>query len=136
MKTLYTVTATTTGGHDRNVRTDDGVLDLELNKGEEKTIAEQLFAAGYSASFFNALQEVAKEHKVAMEDASVTASVDLGETEEGDREMSVNLDVYIPGVDIETGEEMINEAHEICTYSWATRDNIDITLNLMLDEDE
>ncbi|UZH54404.1 organic hydroperoxide resistance protein [Salinimicrobium tongyeongense] len=143
MKTLYTGVATTTGGREGNVRSDDGILDLDLSmpkamggKGAEKTNPEQLFAAGYSACYGSALQVVAKKHKVDLGDFSVTASVELGTTEEGDLQLSVVLDSYIPGVDVETGEKLVNEAHEICPYSRATRDNIDVTLNLMLDEDE
>lgn len=143
MKTLYSGIATTTGGREGNVRSDDGVLDLDLSmpksmggKGEEKTNPEQLFAAGYSACYGSSLQVVAKKHKVDLGDFSVTATVDLGTTAEGDSELSVVLDSYIPGVDVETGEKLVNEAHEICPYSRATRDNIDVTLNLMLDDEE
>ena len=143
MKTLYTGVATTTGGREGSVKSDDGVLDLDLSmpksmggKGEEKTNPEQLFAAGYSACYGSALQVVAKKHKVDLGDFSVTASVDLGQTEEGDLQLSVILDSYIPGVDVETGEKLVNEAHEICPYSRATRDNVDVTLNLMLDDEE
>lgn len=143
MKTLYTGVATTTGGREGNVKSDDGVLDLDLSlpksmggKGLEKTNPEQLFAAGYSACYGSALQVVAKKHKVDLGDFSVTASVDIGQTEEGDLQLAVILDSYIPGVDVETGEKLVNEAHEICPYSRATRDNIDVTLNLMLDDEE
>ncbi len=143
MKTLYTGTATTTGGREGNVKTDDGILDLDLSmpksmggKGEKKTNPEQLFAAGYSACYGSALQVLAKKHKVDLGDFSVTATVKLGNTTEGDLQLSVILDSYIPGVDVETGEMLVNEAHEICPYSRATRDNIDVTLNLMLDEEE
>jgi organic hydroperoxide reductase OsmC/OhrA len=38
-------------------------------------------------------------------------------------------------VDVETAEELVNNAHETCPYSIATIDNIDVTLNLMLDEE-
>lgn len=143
MKTLYTGVATTTGGREGSVRSDDGILDLELSKpksmggkGEEKTNPEQLFAAAYSACYGSALQAIAKKHKVNLGDFSVTASVELGTTEEGDLQLSVILDSYIPGVDVETGEKLVNEAHEICPYSRATMDNIDVTLNLMLDEED
>ncbi len=143
MKTLYTATTTTTGGREGHVTSDDGILDLELSvpksmggKGEDHTNPEQLFAAGYSACYGTALQEVAKKHKVDLGDFSVTATVELGTTEEKELQLAVILDSYIPGVDVETGEMLVNEAHEICPYSRATRDNIDVTLNLMLDEDE
>ncbi|WP_029037946.1 organic hydroperoxide resistance protein [Salinimicrobium xinjiangense] len=142
MKTLYTGIATTTGGREGHVSTDDGIIDMDLSmpksmggKGEDKTNPEQLFAAGYSACYGSALQVVAKKHKVDLGDFNVTASVEIGKTEEGDLQLAVILDSYIPGVDVETGEKLVNEAHEICPYSRATRDNVDVTLNLMLDEE-
>ena len=135
MKTLYKGIATTTGGREGYVRSDDGILDLDLSmpksmggKGERHTNPEQLFAA--------ALQEVAAKHKVELGDFSVTANVELLKSEEGELDLSVVLDAYIPGVDLETGEKLVNEAHEICPYSRATRDNIDVTLNLLLDEED
>ena len=143
MKTLYTASATTAGGRSGRVKSDDGVLDLDLSlpkemggEGGKKTNPEQLFAAGYSACYGSALQAVAKERKVDLGDFTVTAEVSIGKTEEDDFQLSVVLDTYIPGVDVETGEELVNAAHEVCPYSRATRDNIDVTLNLMLDEDE
>ena len=64
----------------------------------------------------------------------MTATVSIGKTEEGDLQLAVILDSYLPGVDVETGENLVNKAHEVCPYSRATRDNIDVTLNLLLEE--
>lgn len=143
MKTLYAASATTMGGRSGHVKSDDGVLDLELSvpkemggQGGQKTNPEQLFAAGYSACYGSALQAVAQKRKVDLGDFSVTAEVSIGKTEENDFQLSVILDTYIPGIDVETGESLVNEAHEVCPYSRATRDNIDVTLNLMLDDEE
>ena len=96
---------------------------------------EQLFGAAYSACYGAALEAAAKNHNSNLGEYSVTATVKLGKTEEDDLQLSVILDAYIPGVDVETGEKLVNEAHEICPYSRATRDNIDVTLNLLLEED-
>lgn len=141
MKTLYKASATTTGGRSGHVKSDDGLLDFDLSvpksmggQGGEKTNPEQLFAAGYSACYGSALQAVAKERNVDLGDFSVTAEVSIGKTEEGNFQLSVTLDSYIPTVDVETGESLVNEAHEVCPYSRATRDNIDVTLNLLLDD--
>jgi organic hydroperoxide reductase OsmC/OhrA len=61
--------------------------------------------------------------------------VSIGKVEDGNLQISVILDCYLPGVeDIKTGETLVNEAHEVCPYSRATRDNIDVTLNLLRDE--
>lgn len=143
MKTLYTATVTTTGGREGSVKSDDGILDFGLSvpkglggKGGDSTNPEQLFAAGYAACYGSALETVAEKSGVDIGDYSVTASVDIGKNEDGDFELAVTLDAYLPGVDTNTGENLVNEAHEVCPYSRATRDNIDVTLNLLLDEEE
>lgn len=142
MKTLMTTSATAKGGRNGHVKTDDGLLDFELSvpksmggDGGDNPNPEQFFAAGYSACYGSALQAVAQKNKVKLGDFSVTAEVSLGKDEDDQFLLSVVLDSYLPGVDKEMGETLINEAHEICPYSRATRDNIDVTLNLLLDEE-
>ncbi|MCM5664410.1 organic hydroperoxide resistance protein [Galbibacter mesophilus] len=141
MKAVYKASATTTGGRAGHVKSEDGVIDMKLElpkelggKGGKFTNPEQLFAAGYSACFGSALQHVAKEQKVDLsDDFDVKATVKIGEHPElGGFLLEVVLDITLPGVDEETGEELINSAHEICPYSRATQDNIDVTLNLMV----
>ena len=140
-ETLYTTSATTAGGRTGKAATNDGkvILDLSLPKelggeGGAGTDPEQLFAMGYSACYGSALQHVAAQKKVDLGEFTVSAEVTLGKSEEGDFELAVVLDTYIPGIEVELGEELINEAHEVCPYSRATEDNIDVTLNLLLDE--
>ena len=141
METLYQASATATGGRAGHVKSDDGLLDMKLElprelggKGGDYTNPEQLFAAGYSACFGSALEAVAKKHKVKVEEIEVTATIGIGEhPEEGGFLLNAVLDVYLPGVDMETAETLVEEAHELCPYSRATRDNIDVTLNLLED---
>lgn len=142
MKTLLTTSATTKGGRNGHVKSEDGLLDFDLavpksmgGEGGNKPNPEQFFAAGYSACYGSALQAVAQKHKADLGDFSVTAEVSLGKDEDDHFQLSVVLDSYLPGVDKEMGEKLINEAHEICPYSRATRDNIDVTLNLLMDEE-
>jgi len=66
----------------------------------------------------------------------VTATVKIGKNEDDMFQLAVILDSYLPTVDTETGEMLVNEAHEVCPYSRATQDNIDVTLNLLLDSDD
>tara|TARA_R110002012_G_scaffold222593_2_gene394441 strand:- start:1375 stop:1809 length:435 start_codon:yes stop_codon:yes gene_type:complete len=144
MKNLYKTTVTTKGARKGHAKSDDGILDVKLSmpksmggEGGNYTNPEQLFGAGYSACFGGALQLAAKNHGIDIdENGSVSAVVKLGLTDEEENlQLSVVLDCYLPGVDVETGEKIVNEAHEICPYSRATRDNIDVTLNLLVDED-
>ncbi len=142
MKTLYSAKVTTEGGRKGRTISDDGILDLQLSmpkslggEGGDYTNPEQLFAAGYSACFGSALEMIAKSSNVDLGDYSVTVTIDLGQNEDKELDLSAVLDIYIPDIDVETGEDLINEAHEVCPYSRATRDNIDVTLNLLIDED-
>lgn len=143
MKNLYKTTVTTKGARKGHAKSDDGILDVKLSmpkslggEGGDYTNPEQLFAAGYSACFGSALQQVAKKHNIELgDDLSVSAVVKLGMTEEENLQLSVVLDCFLPDVDVETGEKLVNEAHVVCPYSRATRDNIDVTLNLLVDED-
>lgn len=142
MKILYEASATAVGGRKGQVSTDDGKLDLELSvpkglggDGGKGTNPEQLFGSAYAACFGGALQMVAESKQVKMsDDTSVTANIELGKTKDGDLQLRATLDCYLPGVDLETGEELVNMAHEVCPYSRATRDNVTVTLNLLLDD--
>lgn len=79
MTTLYTTKATALAGRNGQVKTEDGLLDVALAYPKEMggagnaTNPEQLFAAGYSACFSNAILHVAREAKVALQQAPVTA---------------------------------------------------------------
>ena len=141
MKTLYEATSTAMGGRAGHVTTEDGKLDLNLSipksmggDGGDGVNPEQLFGSAYAACFGGAVQLMAKKKRIELSnDFSVTATIGFCEDEDG-AFLEATLDCYIPGVDIETGESLINKAHEICPFSKATRDNITVNLNLLLDE--
>ncbi|WP_396592041.1 organic hydroperoxide resistance protein [Allomuricauda sp. R78024] len=140
MKTIFESKATNTGGRSGHVQSEDGVLDFDISMPNSKgkpnaksTNPEELFAAAYSSCFAGALQVVAKEHQVDdLGDFSVTATISFN-TEEDGAFLEATLDSYLPTVDKETGENLINAAHDICPYSKATRDNITVHLNLLMD---
>ena len=137
MDVLYTARATARGGRTGEVVSDDGVLDLELAypkelggpEGNDKTNPEQLFAAGYSACFLNALKRVAREQGLDVEGAEMTAEVGLGMagTLFG---LTVNLIGRLPTLDAAQGAALMEAAHHVCPYSNATRGNIEVTLSV------
>ncbi len=136
MDVLYTARATARGGREGEVVSDDGVLDLELaypkdlgGPGGDKTNPEQLFAAGYSACFLNALKRVAGQQKVDVKDAEMTAEVGLG-TEGEAFKLAVTLVGSLPGLPADQAQQLMEAAHQVCPYSNATRGNIDVTLAL------
>src|SRR5262252_350535 len=134
-KRLYTATATATGGRDGRAKSDDGVLDLALvppkalgGKGGTGTNPEQLFAAGYAACFESALRVVARIQKKPLKDATITARVTIGKTDDGGFGLSAELHGHLEGVSAEETRALMEAAHQVCPYSKATRGNIQVTL--------
>lgn len=137
MKTLYTTNVTVTGGRNGKVKSDNGVLDLEVKMpkalggaNDDFVNPEMLFAAGYAACFDSALNVVIKQSKTKTGETSVTAKVSIGQLENMGFGLAVELDVNIPGIDQSEAESLVNKAHEICPYSNATRGNIEVKLNV------
>ncbi len=137
MKTMYTASATTSGARDGHVQSSDGVLDLELSSPREMggksgsgTNPEQLFAAGYSACFEGALRWVAGRQNKDIGDVSITANVDIGKTEDGGFGLAVELIGHLPDLPREEAESLMEEAHQACPYSKATRGNINVKLTV------
>ncbi|MBO1909154.1 organic hydroperoxide resistance protein [Microvirga sp. 3-52] len=132
-KVLYTGKTHTTGGRDGFARSDDAQLDVKLSPpGTVKlgTNPEQLFAAGWSACFIGAMGLAAGRRKLRLPaDTAVDAEVDLGTTD-GAYFLQARLNVSLPGLDKELARELIEEAHQTCPYSKATRGNINVELYL------
>jgi len=42
----------------------------------------------------------------------------------------VEMVVNVPGLDREQAERLVQEAHQVCPYSNATRNNIDVKLSV------
>ncbi len=136
---IYTAHATTTGGRNGHVETSDGLIKADLSVPKDiggpgkpgTTNPEQFFAAGYSACFGGAVDYAAKLEKVKAGDVTVTADVTLHATDAGFH-LSVNLKTHIEGVDHATAKRLADKAHnEICPYSKATRNNIDVTIEIV-----
>jgi osmotically inducible protein OsmC len=137
MKVLYTAAATATGGRNGQVKSSDGVLDLEVRMPKALggaqdgyTNPEQLFAAGYSACFDSALNLVIKTGKVTTGTTTVTAEVSIGQNDTGGFGLAVKMVVNVPGVDQLQAEELVAKAHQICPYSNATRGNMEVILSV------
>lgn len=137
MKTLYTTNVTAKGGRNGQVKSDNGVLDLEVRmpKGlgganDDYTNPEMLFAAGYAACFDSALNLIISKSKIETGETSVAAKVSIGQNEDGGFGLAAELDVNIPGVSIEEAQQLTEKAHQICPYSNATRNNIEVKLSV------
>lgn len=134
-KILYTATATATGGREGRATSSDSVLDVPLSTPRELggaggpgTNPEQLFAAGYSACFLGALKFVAGREKVSLPAATtVTGKVGIGQIPTGFG-IEAELTISAPGIDRAVLQSLVGQAHIVCPYSNATRNNIQVTL--------
>jgi Ohr subfamily peroxiredoxin len=136
-KDLYTAEATATGGRAGHATSSDGLLDVDLRVPEAMggpgggTNPEQLFAAGYSACFQSALGAVGRRRQVDTSDSTVTTKVTIGTIGEGAYGLAVAIEVSLPGIDEAVAHELVSAAHEVCTYSNATRGNIKVDLSVV-----
>ncbi len=137
MPSLYTARVASTGGRNGHVKSEDGLVDMEMTvppslggKGD-KPNPEVLFAAGYAACFGNAVIFVAKDKgiELAPEDVKTTAEVELFSTDAGEFKLRVHLENEIKGVDQSQADELVKIGHDVCPYSNATRNNIEVTLS-------
>ena len=130
-KTIYTIAATNEGGRDGHVRSEDGVIEMEVakpsNTDTPKANPETFFAAGYASCFAGALEFRAKQEDIDVTGTKVTAAVSFGTTASGVG-LAVEITAEVPGVDEETAQKVADMAHEFCPYSKATRGNIDVTV--------
>jgi osmotically inducible protein OsmC len=134
-KVVYTAKTTTTGGRENGAaRSSDGLLDIRLSTPGSARIGtnpEQLLAAGWSACFESAIALVARKGKIVLPaEVSIDAEVDLNLGDDG-YFLSARLNVRLPGVERSAAKALVDEAHEICPYSKATRGNIDVAINLV-----
>ncbi len=137
-KVLYTATARSTGGREGSSKSDDGRLSVQLSvpKGlggndGPGTNPEQLFAAGYSACFIGAMKFVAGNMNMPLPDGfHVEAKVGIGPIPQGFG-LQVGMTVSLPGTQKTKAQELIEKAHQVCPYSNATRNNIDVQFQIL-----
>lgn len=133
-KVIFTSKATAKNGRDGHVKSEDGLIDLDLvnpatNKKDKGSNPEQLFAATYSSCFDGALNLVASNQDKKIE-SETTAEVSFcKDDEDGGFKIAVTLNVAVKGVSQEEADKLIEDAHQVCPYSKATRGNVDVTLN-------
>lgn len=135
MKKLYTTRVTAKGGRDGHVKSENGILELDVRTpkalggaSDDFANPEMLFAAGYSACFDSALNLVIKRAKMTTGETTVQAKVSIGQIENGGFGLAVELDVNVPGVSLEEAQSLVEQAHQVCPYSNATRNNIEVQL--------
>lgn len=130
---FYTAEATGIGGRNGHVRSSDGIIDLDVKmptqlggQGGHFSNPEQLFAAGYAACFGGAMGAVAAGRNIA--DAEVNVHVSIGKSDAGGFGIAAELNVRLPHLSLEEAQAVVNDAHQACPYSKATRGNIAVVV--------
>lgn len=137
IEVVYTTQSTATdGGRDGHVKSDDGRIDLEtrppkaMGGNGEGTNPEQLFSAGYAACFLGALRLVAGKSKVRLDDATnVSVEIGFGKDSAGGFGLTGKIVGYLPGVEQSVADDLVEQAHQVCPYSKATRGNVDVDVS-------
>lgn len=136
MKSLYSTTAVSTGGRNGKVIVENSPLEFEMASPAELggtkdsgVNPEQLFAAGYSACFGSAIQHVLRTNKMNVAVPKVNATVGIGKNDAGGFALAVDIVAIFKGVDQATADSVVNEAHQVCPYSNATRGNIEVNVS-------
>ncbi|WP_312991214.1 organic hydroperoxide resistance protein [Chryseobacterium flavum] len=133
-KILYTGKTYTTGGREGISKSSDGHLQIKLSTPggtEPGTNPEQLFAAGWSACFIGALGIAARKRKIRLSsETAVNAEVDLCMNNDA-YFLQARLAVSLPGIEGEIARTLVEEAHQTCPYSKATRGNIHVEIDII-----
>ena len=132
---LHTGKTRTTGGRENGVsRSSDGRLDIRLSTSGTARIGanpEQLFAAGWSACFEGAIELAARKRKIVLPaEFAIDAEVDLCQAGSA-YFLQARLNISLPGVERNVAQALVDEAHQMCPYSKATRGNIEVAIKLV-----
>lgn len=131
MDKLYTAVVTAKNGRNGSVKSSDGLLNLNLQKPHEMggqggaPNPEQLFAAAWGACYIGSLGSIAKKDGTDVSEATVNVHISLNKDEKS-YELSAELDVHIPGIDVSEAQKLADLAHRLCPYSKATHQNIEV----------
>jgi Ohr subfamily peroxiredoxin len=134
----YMTRATSIGGREGSVQSEDRRFEAKLSTprelggaGGDGTNPEQLFAAGYSACFIGALKVAGQQLKLKVPaETNVTATIGIGPRSEGGFGITASLLIDLPGLEREEAERLVDTAHQLCPYSNATRNNVDVGLTI------
>ena len=131
---VYTARTRTVGGRESgSARSSDGRLDIVFSTPGSARIGtnpEQLLAAAWSACFESAIANAARKHRIDLPaNVTIDAEVDLVQSGD-DYHLGVRLNVSLPGVESGTASALLEDAQQICPYSKAVRNNVDVTIRV------
>ncbi|WP_298986991.1 organic hydroperoxide resistance protein [uncultured Roseibium sp.] len=139
VEVLYETRARATGGRDGSAKTLSGSFEVKLatpkelgGAGGKGNNPEELFAAGYAACFIGAMKFVGGQDRITIPaETAITSTVGIGPRSEGGFGLEVALEISLPGLERQVAEDLVAKAHQVCPYSNATRNNIEVKLTVV-----
>ncbi|OYQ36742.1 organic hydroperoxide resistance protein [Flavobacterium cyanobacteriorum] len=137
MEKLYEAEVTTLAGRNGHAKSSDGLLDLDVRFPKEMggaggaTNPEQLFAAAWSACFGTSVSVAAGIEKVTIGEVTVTAKIGVLH-DSGTFNLGAHLLVKINDVGYDTAKKLVEVAQSICSYSKATKGNINTLYDVVV----
>lgn len=135
---IYSTTMISNGGRDGRVFSPDNTFVQNLatpkemgGQGGNDINPEQLFAAGYSACFNSALSLILSQNKISDANPEVEITIELlkDDTDNGFK-LGADIKVTLENMSQQDAEKFVEQAHQFCPYSKATRGNIDVQLDV------
>ncbi|GAB3692800.1 organic hydroperoxide resistance protein [Spirosoma flavus] len=137
METLYTATVSNIGGREGDVKSLDGILELDVKRPIEMhgeggaANPEMLFAAAYSSCYNGALMAVAERRKVVLPEHAVEVSISLNK-DGNNMFLSGKITVKAPHMDHDQLQQLAETAHAVCPYSKAVKGNMDMKIEVLV----
>ncbi|GAB3951034.1 organic hydroperoxide resistance protein [Spirosoma harenae] len=137
METVYTATVSNVGGREGDVKSLDGVLELDVKRPVEMhgeggaANPEMLFAAAYSSCYNSALMTVADRRKIILPEHAVEVSISLNK-DGNNMFLSGKITVKAPGMDHDQLQQLAEVAHSVCPYSKAVKGNMEMKIEVLV----
>lgn len=131
MEKMYTAVVTAKGGRDGRIKSADGIIDMQLKApqamgGEDGFVnPELLFAGAWGSCYLGALGSVGKRDGVDVSDATAEVHVSFNKDGETSFQLSAEILVHIPGLELDKTQKLADAANKGCPYSKATKGNIE-----------
>ena len=142
MDLVYKTRVFSQGGRNGRVQSEDGLLKLDLahpaemgGKPEVKAGAnpEQLFAAAYAACFENSVRHIIRADRLPVKGCMVEAEISLYKNFEEAYRFSLSFTTVLHGIDQGTADSLVERALKVCPYTDATKNNITVKAEAVLE---
>lgn len=140
MDLVYKAQMLTQGGRSGTIQSEDGGFKLKLavptamgGQGEGPN-PEQLFAGAFAACFEHSVRHIARKGHLPLRGCYVEAELSMFITDEDAYRMALTLTVHMAGpLDQAAADNLLERAKGICPYVDATKNNVALKLQALLD---